>query len=103
MGGAAKKAGTSRDAIRHRRASVLGVDFGEQAIHAGRTPVLSLSDRLAPPVIVAIEASRSAVRSDTSSSGPNPRLSARDPPPGQCSKALAGVIMAAGSAHPRPK
>ena len=79
------------------------VDLGEQAIQAERPPVLSLSDRVAPSVIVAIAASRSAVPSDTSSSGPNPRRSTRVSSPFGAARPSPASASAAGSAHPRPK
>ena len=79
------------------------VDLGEQAIQAGRPRVLSLSDRFGA---AGYRSHRSiALRRSERHVVQRPEPTAVDSGSVavQRSKALADVIIAAGSAHPRPK
>ena len=85
------------------RTSAWAVDLGEQAIHAGRPLVLSLSGRFGAGGYrshhsIALCRSERHVIQRPEPPAVDPGLVAV-----QRSKALADVIIAAGSAHPRPK
>jgi len=85
------------------RISALAADLGEQAIHAGRPLVLSLSDRFGAAGYrnyhsIALRRSQRHVVHRPEPTAVDSRFVAV-----QRSKALADVTIAAGNAHPKPK